>query len=204
MEKKIARISRWLERCARACSSRSWEGALLDMECAKAELDEARAELWSLASGHLRGHMAAGRAGLAVRSLALGILLVLLIAAPLAVQSQSVHVAWGPALEWVTADEMALLAALRRSLSEANLAYISSEAPGQEEQQKEDPGPEQRKAFQADMTAKRPESAEKKQSLRGALPGGTAVRNGFDEILTLVQIGQKALREKESPIRYDR
>ncbi len=192
MEKKIARISRWLDRCTRACSARSWKNALLDMECAKAELEEARSELWVRAE---RDGETAPSAGKAVRVLcisSLSILLLLSVAAPVAMQpaflSQTVS---EPALEWVTSDEKALLAALRKNLSEANLAYLSEGTPA--------------------VSSFQPEEGAGKERARGtdkknvpAAKQWTSRDGDMDSILALVQIGQNALRESESPIRFDK
>ena len=192
MEKKIARISRWLDRCARACSARSWKNALLDMECAKAELEEARSELWVRAE---RDGETAPSAGKAVRVLcisSLSILLLLSVAAPVAMQpaflSQTVP---EPALEWVTSDEKALLAVLRKNLSEANLVYLSEGTPS--------------------VSSFQPGEGTGKERQRGAdkknVPPVKQLTNrdgDTDSILALMQIGQNALRGSESPIRFDK
>ncbi|MEA4879918.1 MAG: hypothetical protein VB045_00395 [Synergistaceae bacterium] len=192
MEKKIARISRWLDRCSRACAARSWKNALLDMECAKAELEEARSELWVRAE---RDGETAPSSGKAVRVLCistLSLVLLLSVAAPVAMQpaflSQTVA---EPALEWVTSDEKALLAALRKNLSEANLAFLSEGA--------------------SSLSSLQPGEGAGKDGVRGAgkksVPAAkerTSRDGDMDSILALVQIGQNALRESESPIRFDK
>ena len=197
MEKKIARISRWLDRCARACSARSWKNALLDMECAKAELEEARSELWVRAE---RDGDTAPSAGKAVRVLcvsSLSILLLLSVAAPIALQPAFFQgIAVQPALEWVTSDEKALLSALRKNLSEANLAGLSEVSS---------PSP-----IVGDMAARSRETMGReinpwtdKKSVPFAKQ--QTDRNGeMDSILALVQLGRNALRGTESPIRFDK
>ena len=192
MEKKIARISRWLDRCSRACAARSWKNALLDMECAKAELEEARSELWVRAE---RDGETAPSGGKAVRALcisALSVVLLLSVAAPVAVQTAYLSQREAePALEWVTSDEKALLAVLRKNLSEANLAYLSEET--------------------SSVSSFQPGEGAGKERARGAdkmnVPASkqwTSRDGEMDSILALVQIGQNALRGSESPIRFDK
>ncbi|TDY65087.1 hypothetical protein C8D99_101237 [Aminivibrio pyruvatiphilus] len=199
MEKKIARITRWLDRCAKACSARSWQSALLDMECAKAELDEARSELWARAEGGSQASPVIRKAGRLTLTAALGLFLVLSVAGPLAVQTarEAVSIASGPSLEWVSTDEKALLSALRRSLSDANLARLSAE-----------PGDKIKHREPAITAAARPSDNRRNLSvLQGRenenLQNGSSSGREFDTIITLVQIGQKALRERESAIRFD-
>ena len=192
MEKKIARISRWLDRCGRACSARSWKNALLDMECAKAELEEARSELWVRAERDGDTAPSAGKAVRVVCVSCLSILLLLSVAAPVAMQPEFLsEAASEPALEWVTSDEKALLAVLRKNLSEANLAYLSEET--------------------SSVSSFQPEEGAGKELVRGAdkknIPAAkewTSRDGDTDSILALVQIGQNALRGSESPIRFDK
>ncbi|MBP6333574.1 MAG: hypothetical protein KA342_08975 [Aminivibrio sp.] len=199
MEKKIARIARWLDRCSKACSAMSWQSALLDMECAKAELEEARAQLWARAEGSAQASPVMRRAGRLTLAAVLGLFLVLSIAGPLAVQAarETVSIASGPSLEWVSTDEKALLSALRRNLSDANLARLSAEPE------------ENGLAGEAEATtAARQADARRNSTVRqgGAkenLQNPSSSGREFDTIITLVQIGQKALRERESAIRFD-
>ncbi len=199
MEKKIARISRWLDRCARACSARSWKNALLDMECAKAELEEARSELWIRAERDGEAVPSAGRAVRAVCVSCLSLLLLLSVAAPIALQPASIQVAAEqPVLEWVTSDEKALLSALRKNLSEANLAALSGADPSVS------PAEQGGIPSQSGGAAGREKSAEADKK---SLPFGRQRTEGtgeMDSILALVQIGQNALRGSESPIRFDK
>lgn len=238
MEKKIARIYRWLERCAKACSAESWSSALLDMECAKAELEDVRSEIWTRAEGALQGRPAR-RGPLLLRVSFLSVILIFALAAPLAIQNTGpegrsarssnprfIHSA-EPVLEWVTGDEQAVLSALRKSLSEANRAWIASARRSEADAGATDAAPVHVAASRAETAARRTGvesgaenssreirqkdagSAELRSSARkGAVPGGenemrpSSAANELDSILALVQIGQKALRERESPIRF--
>ncbi|MFA7620784.1 MAG: hypothetical protein WCY56_02930 [Aminobacteriaceae bacterium] len=191
MDRKIARIYRWLERCAKACSAGSWGSALVDMECAKAELEEARSEIWARAEG---AHTAqqGKRGARAFRVALVGTAMLFAFAAPLAMQSPvpapAGIVAEEDMLEWVTADEKAVLNALRRSLSEANLAWISERRESKvESAAKEAPG--------------RRVAASREEPVAGEVKTSSPPEAAeLDSILALVQIGQKVLRERESPV----
>lgn len=199
MEKRIARITRWLDRCAKACSAKSWQSALMDMECAKAELEDARRDLWARAEGSPQGSPAAKRAGRALVASTLGLFLVMSAAGPLAAPPAgpgevrtSVFLESASSLEWVSTDEKALLTALRRSLSDANLARLSS---GAGEALPAAPAAK----IQAGLNERRPPAMETVRKDQSPSHGGRE----FDTIINLVQIGQKALRERESAIRFD-
>jgi len=239
MEKKIARIYRWLERCAKACSAESWSSALLDMECAEAELEDVRSEIWTRAEGALP-RRPVRRGSLLLRVSFLSVVLIFALAAPLAMQnavqdnrsarssdSGSIRSA-EPALEWVTGDEQAVLSALRKSRSEANLAWVASlgreegrgggaedaqsalgavprdETAGRRVALESGLGSRSREIRHKDASASEPRSSGRKSAIPGGeneiLPSSPA--NELDSILALVQIGQKALRERESPIRF--
>lgn len=252
MEKKIARISRWLERCAKACSAGSWNSALLDMECAKAELEDVRTEIWAKNEGlfHVRP---VRRGALVLKASFLSIALIFSLAAPLAVQSsgpgafvQRIHEnnrSGEHALEWVTSDEQAVLAALRKSLSEANLALSAAALRGESDalphEASRAPVVGEQEAFTEQdnlvaLASSSPEESGVAREPRAAavarrgrakdrgepadIPAGRknevgageeGVRSSsgaseLDSIISLVQIGQKALREKESPIQFQR
>ena len=253
MEKKIARIYRWLERCAKACSAGSWNSALLDMECAKAELEDVRTEIWSKTEGAFEAR-SPRRGALVLKASFLSVVLLFSLAAPLAMQSSRpasfVYRANGDVhsgehvLEWVTGDEQAVLAALRKSLSDANRAWsaaalrgendvLAGEAasvPGMNKDPLQEALPEgksfvARAPYAVEGSGVSREAGAATLSRRGRTkkqedPSAVSARrkndvivaedavhpsggaNELDAIISLVQIGQKALREKESPIQF--
>lgn len=195
MEKKISRITRWLERCARACSARSWQSALLDMECAKAELDEARRELWSRVEGVPPAASLGVRAGRLAAAASIALFILLSLAGPLAVPppQSTALLPLGPSLEWVSTDEKSLLLSLRKSLSDANMARLSATAPS------EDSGEESLSLSPFEPRRLFPAPVKEKEKIKTPSSSG----GEFDTIMTLVHIGQQALRERESAIHYD-
>ncbi|NLM71359.1 MAG: hypothetical protein GX181_05310 [Synergistaceae bacterium] len=199
MDKKIVRICRWLERCAKACSAGSWGSALMDVECAKAELEDARSEIWARAEAE-RVAPAPKRGAKAFRVALVGTAMLFALAAPLAMQSYgpvpAQVVAEENVLEWVTADEKAVLDALRKSLSEANLAWLSEMREAETDADLGLPPADEagRGSAGRKVAARReaPPVVEAKPSSPPAVE--------LDSILALVQIGQKALREREPTI----
>jgi hypothetical protein len=129
----------------------------------------------------------------------LGLFLVLSVAGPVAVQTarEAVSIASGPSIEWVSTDEKALLSALRRSLSDANLARLSAEP---EENALSRETETTTAARQADSSRN---SMARQRGPKEKLQNPSSSGREFDTIITLVQIGQKALRERESAIRFD-
>lgn len=251
MEKKIARIYRWLERCAKACAADSWNSALLDVECAKAELEDVRTEIWSKTEGVCQVRPTR-RGALVLKASFLSVVLLFSLAAPLAMQSSrpasSVYQASGNVhsgahvLEWVTGDEQAVLAALRKSLSDANRAWSAAALRGESDAVEAASGPRMDEHLlqealpeekvlvarapslsegsggppEAATAPRRGRTKDQKEPAAGSVvlkndvaAAEDAVRPSsaekeLDSIISLVQIGQKALRERESPIQFQR
>ena len=182
MEKNLKRVQRWIERCIAACRSEKWDSALAEVECARAELESASEEIWQRASGSDDPHRAGQFVGLSLRSLAVALLVIMVAAIPI---STGGYAPVGVAdtrqlrLEWVTTDEQSVLSALRNSLSEMNLAR---------ENLYQD--------FPAEVTPSTP--MRKPQPTREASPvameENRAPAAALDEILSLIEIGQRALR----------
>ena len=196
MEKKIARVIRWLERCSKGCGARSWQNALLDMECAKAEMEEARRDLWALAEGAGRKNNPARGVVRTLGVTCTAFLLLLLVAVPLATppaQNALVMVESEPSLEWVSADEKNLLASLRKGLSEANFASLSEERAASLQN-----------TVQPHAGAKRTFESSRASSVGRNDRTAPRETQNMDAVYSLVQIGRKALSGAESPIRYVR
>lgn len=196
MENKIRKVQRWLERCVEACKSRSWENALADMECATAELESARKELWSVVDGS----RAAARSRRRTRRLEasfVATILVLMSAIPVAmpepVRKAVQSMGWEDQramLEFLTRDEKALITSLRKSLSSANrfegiedrnnIPSVASEV----------------------SVASVPRTAPKRESkpLRIKVLKDADGPIALDEMVQLLEIGQRALRGNEGLI----
>ena len=187
MEKNLKRVHRWIDRCIVACKSGKWDSALAEVECARAELESASEEIWERASGTGNQYPVARIVGLSLRSMTVAILVIMMAAIPI---STGGYAPVGVAdtgqlhLEWVTADEQSVLSALRTSLSEMNLARGIPHpiSPSEAEPQSRPPATERAEPHVAREENKAPTAA-------------------LDEILTLIEIGQRALRGEGIVIR---
>lgn len=149
-EKKVLRVIRWLERCAAACRAGCSESAIMDMECARADFDNAREALWE-ANGRKYAQCASSRTWTKVVFTAAVILL--FAAAPVSMQEVVAANNEAAFLEWVTPDEKILLSKLRSRFVESNLADIRTlkdrEAPpaisAERVQKAEIPGTQEKK-----------------------------------------------------------
>jgi len=210
MERNVRRISKWIERCALACRLKKWPEALLEIECARAELETVRSGLWERAEEEsLGGVRVSPREWVFPFRVALvGGMLLLCAALPLSTEdpgfsAYSVARNSVTVLEFVTPDERDLLRAMRSSLSE--WAERSESSSGTDV------------PLRAESTvAAVPQGAERSVSARGTTrvsPPSTllVVRERAEEkekrgtvpledVLALVQKGERALRETAVPV----
>lgn len=120
-DKKILRAIKWLERCVSACRAGSSESALMDIECARVDLDRAREDIWQTNGKKYAPKSSAWEGGKVAFAAAL---FLLFTAAPISiVEPISFY------LEWVTPDEKMLLANLRLRFADANEASVEDVSP---------------------------------------------------------------------------
>jgi len=198
MEKRFRRAQRWLERCIEACKKEKWANAVADVECARAELETAREELWAAVS---RKEEARGKTGikhmlpLSARSAVLAILLVMSAAVPLSTGTGTTsdkRAEKAVTLEWVTADEKKILSELRRSLSDMNMVRVVEDQVRSVARNKIDSG---RDVAEAE-TSKPPEAPQTERKSPHEPGHGTSAQLevAIEEILSLYEIGQRALK----------
>ncbi|MDT8284625.1 MAG: hypothetical protein RQ767_03800 [Thermovirgaceae bacterium] len=183
MEKNLKRVHRWIDRCIAACGSQKWDSALAEVECAKAELESARETIWQKASGSGEQSPTGQIFMLSFRSLAFALLVVMVAALPISTGGYApmgVGRTGSLTLEWVTSDEQSVLKALRTSLSDMNFAREA-----QSDSNITLPGIR----VPADQVRQQP-----------AVGREEAGADPLDKILTLIEIGQRALRGEGSVI----
>jgi hypothetical protein len=203
MEKRFRRVQRWLERCIEACRKEKWSNAVADVECARAELETAKDELWLLVS-EARAAEKAGYAErmlpLSLRSAFLAVVVVMAAAFPLSTGTVPValeQVENKVSLEWVTRDEKRLLTSLRQNLSDMNSARntLGEATKAETTETVGEPG---QKVAKTSSTSAAVHAGGSGQTGRQDLPGqssGTKEEDvTIDEILALYEIGQRALR----------
>ncbi|OUO92222.1 hypothetical protein [Cloacibacillus sp. An23] len=189
MTQKTARLQRWLDRLTAACDNKKWKSAVAEADCLSAELRLVREELWEKAeesAAPKRSFSFRTCASFGARSFGIAMAIVCLCTFPIAVESgKPQNIAALPTgaenkfeeFTLVTAEEKELLQMLRANLKESNVAVKKAE--------KSLPA----KPKLAARTAERhitdiPE--------RPAAPRAEKIRP--EELLTLIQIGEKSLR----------
>lgn len=200
MEKKIRKIQKWLERCLLACRSGSWENALAEMECANAEMKSARRNLWALAESgeiHKKSGLASFGSGLAKAAI-LAIILIFVSAMPLSkisVTSRTVIDKGERKLEFVSLEEENLLRALRKSLSDNGFRETAFTGEGDVNVI------DGRNVAEAGNTAvpiTDPDLHVVDIQRKDTGSGKTVL--DVEKLITLVQIGERVLRESEPDI----
>ncbi len=202
IEKQFDRIARWLSRSRNAYRRGEYAEAAAEVQCAQAELQITNAELLRCCYSSQKGK---GRSF--SKALLAAAASVPLLAAPLAVSVQRPSLSAAGnfttenlaaaeradgdlQLEWVTYDEKALLASIRRSLSDANVTVPSSVAE------------EIKQGGPRDVKKQPSQSPQLRQSHRvAAAPPRNEVSD--DEMFRLVEVGRRALQSAPSSIILD-
>ena len=209
MTQKTKRLQRWLDRLTAACDSRRWGSAVAEADCLSAELKQVREELWKEAEKETVRTPFSVRAGGAVfcgaRSVAIALLIICLTTIPIAVESgkpapsaqrafSSVPAGRGGEFAIVTTEEKELITMLRKSLNDSNIAVRASEVR---------PHTPKKAAVTAVKAAVRevPAAAPVMQAQKPVKPQKQENTIKTEELLTLIQIGEKSLRGGEPAIR---
>jgi hypothetical protein len=222
MEKRIAGIVRWLERCLRACKSGALESALMDAECARADIELLRNEVWKKLERQHSANSRRRRSGLPwlpAKAAFLAMTAVLAAATPVAFLESAPQGERALreeqdslSLVWVTPDEKMLLSNLRKHLSDGDsLASITSastvaspqqgEEKAEEKKEKTEPQPVQAAAVEKNGMARKTPSSEPEVR---EVPGSETPGISYDRILSLVQTGEKAMKQQASIITIER
>ncbi len=187
MERKLKRVQRWLDRCVQACRGGRWNAALAEVECARAELETARGYLWEKTQSEGSTRSVEGYILAPIRSLAIAVMVVMVAAIPISTggyRPVATDAGRDLKLEWVTPDEQSVLRSLRTNLSEMNMARI----PEAGTVTKEVLSPAKSNIRQE----KRVFSSETVETSTGP-----EIALSLDEVLTLLEVGQRALRSED-------
>lgn len=211
MERRITGIIRWLERCMKACKAGAWESALMDAECARADIEHLRDEVWNRLE---RQHTAKKKFFLRwvpVRAAFWAAVVVLAAASPLALRQEGTMsealAQQEPSivLEWVTPDEKMLLSNLRKRLSDGNsLASVrmeENEVSGRETQNRSVSALKSITPPAVRMAEKTRSVSENDTVLHIERKEGASVP--YDRIISLVQAGERALKNETPAIRIE-
>lgn len=123
---RLKRIDRWIKRCAAACSGKRYSSALMDIECAKAEADIVRGEIWSAAEEQngVEKKRHRSRLGKFARVGALAAAMLLFIGLPISNKDPLDGGVGVGSIELLTNSESRLIGELRRSLSNSNRSRV--------------------------------------------------------------------------------
>ena len=133
MKKKIARIERWLNRLSAACETKRWDSALVEADCLSAEVREIREYLTHMLENdafETERLFSRSAVTMSIKSIGIALFIVLVSTIPLAVEADKPWAAQAvskPAksapqemLAWVTPEEDELIRTLRADLSGKN------------------------------------------------------------------------------------
>ena len=195
MKKRIARIQRWLNRLTSACENKNWDSAMAVVDCLGAEVRDMREAIASDMLAESQRHSVVDF-GLkqwivGLKILTFSMLIVMLTTLPLAVEADkpwSAHIAAANKeksredLHWVTQEELELLQVLRADLSQKNRNVNSF-------------------GFAPKMPTK---TAARKVPIESGKNSSNNVSQkplwAKEDILALVQIGERAIRGDSSAI----
>lgn len=218
VEKKLSRIDRWLKRCAAACRCGSWSSALMEIECMEAETKGFREELWDIAEREAEGRVRRPLRKKLFTSLRVAVLasvMVVAIGIPLSMDQDAPFRGFsGSSVAVLTSTESDILAALRASLSSRNadrviLTLDRTEEAGPEKIQRGTAAAEDWSARKPAARSARGTKSEdltwagaEKGSASVSPAGQTAVKEpSAEEVISLIQVGQRALRISEPAVR---
>ena len=213
-EKRLRRIERWLARCVEACRCGAWGSAVMEAECMEAETREFREQLWKTAAREAYGkpRRSMGKAVAAyARVDSLSALFVLMTGLPLSIdQDRPFYGFQAQSLELLTSTEGDILAALRENLSNGNrgTVVLSIELPAR------DPAPEaprpgeasaqtapMRRAPAVKVIKAAPRVTRPGQEEKEGPPAKSETGPSIEEVLSLMQIGQRALSASEPAVK---
>lgn len=206
MERRIAVIMRWLERCLNEYRAGSLESALMDAECARADIETLRQDVWAkLERRHGRVSWRGAFWG-RFSSAALSVLLLLLLtASPLSTVPSSVL---EPGFEeGVSADELSLWSSSLRRDEQGFERRLWSEVPLGEAAASKKIAVAQPPAPSARGRKTRPggaREAEKERVISRQTPSAKAKTVAYDRMFSLLQTGSRALKNEEPIIKIDR
>ena len=208
MDRHLKRVERWLKRCIAACKCGSWRDALVEAECLEAETKGLREKLWSAAEDEVLGVPEDSVAHSAFATLKIAILavaMVLTAVIPISLDPESGALQIAPQFESVallSSTESDIISALRESLSSGNSGrvVISVEMP----QEVTTTGPERGAALAAERTKPAPRNASALIVEYPQTPveeeAKAARRPSTEEVISLIQVGQRALRSSEPAV----
>ena len=195
MKKKIARIERWLNRLSTACETKRWDSALVEADCLSAEVREIREDLTHMLENdafETERLFSRSAVTMSIKSIGIALFIVLVSTIPLAVEADKPWAAQAvskPAksapqemLAWVTPEEDELIRTLRADLSGKNAVKQTESvflAPAKK---------------RASLQVKKESIVFPEIPITQNIRVKPEVGISAEDLLALIQIGEKALR----------
>ena len=202
MEKRLMRVQRWIDRCMEACRCKAWNSAIAELECARAELDSASREIWEEASEtqiRMQPRWLYGSKTVLLHVVPVSILILFLAVGPTSMESflspTSLAIEPSPSVEWVTADEKVMLENLRKNRSQRR----ASDFP--------EAGVERVAVGRPAARSKPLNKVESTGQGKAQIPAvfsQPGVSVAAEDLLSLIQVGQRALRPDGEGLRVER
>lgn len=181
VEKRIAGIIRWLERFKQSYSSGAIENALMDAECAKADLEDLRLAVWSKARPKVRVSNS-GWLRSAAYALPLSVMIVMLMVMPLSREVVPVQPPEPESEEIVLAEPIVVV-------READPEPVIRKAPAPAKK----PAPAKRPVITRSASSPKPQPT---KQVRASV--------AYDKVPYLLQTGRQALRNSSTVIQLGR
>ena len=213
MDRHLKRVERWLRRCVAACKCGSWGDALAEAECLEAETKGLREKIWTAAEDEALGagnHGIVYSACFALKIAVLAVAMVLAAVIPISLDSENGIFELMPRGETavlLSSEESDIINALRESLSNGNggRVVISVEASEEAASAQFDRGaamaaektPPAAPRSAAVLSVEQPQAPVEEQVEEEA---EIVRRPSVDEVISLIQVGQRALRSSEAGI----
>ena len=198
MERRVAGIIRWLERCIRAYKDGAVESALMDVECARADIETLRGDLWKKLER--RHHVCSCwfSSFKAAEALLWALGMMLITATPLALQQDRFEgrTEGNSTLEWITPDERELLSNLRRRPDEPLALIVVPEELIVEPQIMSVPM-SARAAEPARRRSPDPPPSEQNEQKK------PEINLTYDSILALIETGERAMKNEAPAIKVE-
>ncbi|MDL2264025.1 hypothetical protein LJC31_05175 [Synergistaceae bacterium OttesenSCG-928-I11] len=213
LEKRLKRIERWLKRCMVACRCGSWSSALMEIECMEAETQGFRDDLWKTVEAEANGYPVRSRISkvfFAARVAAVSLVFVMAVGLPLSVDQDRPFQGFNvESLALLTSTESEILSALRHSLSSANegRVILSVEIPEERSETSVTQGAAMAEEERAEeVPVARPvlrNPAPQRPRVEVVAAETPQKREGpsVEEVLSLIQVGERALRLSEPAVR---
>jgi hypothetical protein len=214
LEKRLKRIERWLKRCMAACRCGSWSSALMEIECMEAETRGFRDDLWRTAEAEANGRPARSRVSsvcFCARVAVISLVFVMAAGLPLSIDQDRPFRGFDTeSVALLTSTESEILSALRQSLSSANRGRVilSVELPEERSEPRGATGAAMagdgrtEEAFVARLVSHDEASQRTSVEIVAAeVPAEMEGEPSVEGILSLIQIGERALRTPEPAVR---